>query len=110
MNINDILTSSAFTLINSVTTDDSPVTGVFASDLLSHVMGNADEGNILITVLSNINVLGVASLLDLSGVVLAHNAAVEEDVISKANELGIPMIRTALSTAQAVLSLHQLDQ
>lgn len=107
MNINDILQQSSFTLVNKVSTDQ-PIHGVFASDLLSHVMGNAHEGDVLVTVLSNINVLGVASLLDLSGVVLTHNATVEDAVINKATELGIPLIRTSYSTAEAVIALHKL--
>jgi hypothetical protein len=50
------------------------VCGVYAGDLLSWVMGHASESNVLVTIMSNINTLAVASLLDLSCVILAESA------------------------------------
>ena len=71
-------------------------------------MGFANENDLLITVLNNVNVLGVASLLDFSGVVFSHKTNVNETIIAKANELGIPLIKTALPTAQAVININEL--
>lgn len=71
-------------------------------------MGHADESNILITVLNNINVLGVTSLLDLSAVVFTHNTEVNEDIILKANELQIPLFVTNKSTAEITIDLYNL--
>lgn len=87
---------------------DNEINGIFSCDLLSHVMGHADEGNIFITVLNNINVLGVASLLDLSCVIFTHNIQVNESVITKANELNIPLFSTSSSTAEIIRTLHKL--
>lgn len=96
-----------FKLINDASTNGE-INNVFSSDLLSHVMGFAAENDILITVLNNINVLGVASLLDFSGVIFSHNIKVNEAVISKANELDIPLLKTKLSTSETVVLLHNL--
>lgn len=96
------------TLLNQPDTSTTNIHGIFASDLLSHVMGNAHEGDVLITVLSNVNVLGVASLLDLSAVLFTHKAEVQDSLIAKANELGIPLYQTSLSTAETVVLLHKL--
>lgn len=108
MYVSDLLTNSHITLLNTPDTLDNDIHGLFASDLLSHVMGQASEGDILITVLTNINVLGVASLLDLSAVVFTHSAIVAQPVIDKANELGIPLLQTSLPTAETVLLLSKL--
>lgn len=108
MYVRNLLEDSNLTLLNTPDTLDNDIRDIFASDLLSHVMGQADEGDILVTVLTNINVLGVASLLDLSAVVFTHNAEVAQPVIEKANELGIPLLRTSLSTAKTVLLLSKL--
>lgn len=107
MKVKDLIDQNEFTLINNGDTNNE-ISNCFASDLLSHVMGFAAEDNILITVLNNINVLGVASLLDFSGVIFSHNVNVNEKVISKANELNIPLLKTKLSTAETVILLHKL--
>ena len=108
MNISQIIEHPQFSLINSITNIADNVEGIFACDLLSHVMGFAQEGNILITVLNNLNVLGVAHLLELSGVVFSHNVKVQQQIIDKANELQIPLISTSLTTAQAVVVLKEM--
>ena len=107
MKIKDLLSTEEFVLINKGDTE-LEINNVFSSDLLSHVMGFAEENDILITVLNNINVLGVASLLDFSGVIFSHNVSVNEAIITKANELNIPLLKTKLSTAKAVVTLHKL--
>ena len=77
---------SELTLITSNKTISNDITGIFSCDLLSHVMGFANEGNILLTVLNNINVLGVASLMDLSCVIFTHNIEVNKSIVEKALE------------------------
>lgn len=107
MQVSDILKDSNFTLINQSDINNK-INNVFACDLLSHAMGFAAENDLLITVLNNINVLGVASLLDFSGVVFSHNINVNEAIIKKANELEIPLLKTRLTTAEAVVRINSL--
>ena len=108
MNVKNLLESEHFELISDNSGIENQVDGIFSCDLLSHVMGFASEKNILITVLNNINVLGVASLLDLSCVIFSHNIQVNEAIIKKTNELNIPLIRTKLSTSEIVIYLHEI--
>ena len=108
MSIDDLVALPELTLLTPSNHPHQEIHGMFASDLLSHVMGHAHEGDILITVLSNINVLGVASLLDLSAVVFTHNAEVSEAVLQKAKDLGIALLRTKLPTVETVKLLSKL--
>jgi len=108
MNIKDILENNRLTLINTKGNLFNEISGMFSCDLLSHVMANADEGNILITILNNINVLGVASLRDLSAVIFPHNVKVNQLIIDKADELQIPLLSTQLSTAKTVILLSKM--
>jgi serine kinase of HPr protein (carbohydrate metabolism regulator) len=108
MNVKKLLECSDFKLINNPSSIDINLSGVFTSDLLSHVMANAKEDNILITILNNINVLGVASLLDLGCVIFSHNTQVQKEIIEKANELDIVLLNTPLSTAEATIKLYQM--
>ena len=96
------------TLITNDVETTNNISGIFACDLLSHVMGFAKEGDILLTVLNNINVLGVASLLDLSCVIFTYGIGVGSNLIDKANELEIPLYRTKLPTADIVIALNKL--
>ena len=109
MLVSDILQDSDFTLINQSDINQT-INNVFACDLLSHAMGFAEENDLLITVLNNINVLGVASLLDFSGVVFAHNINVNDAIIAKANTLGIPLLKTKLSSAEAVVRINEIGK
>ena len=108
MKVKDILLSEEFVLITDESGINNDINGIFSSDLLSHVMGNANNGNILITVLNNINVLGVASLLDLSCVIFSHSIKVNNEVVIKANELNIPLLRTKLPTVATILTLSKM--
>lgn len=109
MQVRDILKDPDFTLINQ-SDINIKVNNVFACDLLSHAMGFAAESDLLITVLNNINVLGVASLLDFSGVVFTHNINVNDAIVIKANELNIPLLKTHLTTAEAVVRISNLGK
>ena len=108
MKVKNLLESTNFYLVSDDSGIENDVDGIYSCDLLSHVMGFASEKNILITVLNNINVLGVASLLDLSCVIFSHKIQVNEAIINKANELNIPLIGTKLTTSEAVISLYKL--
>lgn len=72
--------------------------GFYAGDLLSWVMGRANAGNVWITIMSNTNVLAVASLVDLSAVVLAEGVTLSEKDTAAALEKGINVFTSEKST------------
>ncbi len=77
---------------------DREVEGFYAGDLLSWVMGRANAGNVWFTIMSNVNVLAVASLVDLSAVVLAEGVTLSEKDIASAEEKGINVFTSGKST------------
>ena len=74
------------------------VSGGYAGDLLSWVMSRAEEGQIWVTIMTNINILAVASLVGVSAIVVADGAEISSEIIDKAHELGINLFRSKLST------------
>lgn len=91
--------------LNAVTlpSPEKEVAGAYVGDLLSWVMGRAEAGNVWITIMSNVNVMAVASLADVSCVVLAEGVALDGEVLSVAEAKGInvlssdaPIYETAL--------------
>ena len=63
---------------------DREITGGYCGDLLSWVMGRARQDNAWVTIMSNMNVVAVASLADVSCVILAEGVTLEQSVIDTA--------------------------
>ena len=70
------------------------IAGGFCGDLLSWVMGRAEENQVWFTVMANINVVAVATLADFAAVVFCHGVRPADEIIQKATEEGIPLFVT----------------
>ena len=68
------------------------VTGGYTGDLLSGVMGRAAEGDAWITIMSNANIVAVATLADVCCVILAEGAAPDKGVAELAAEKGVNLL------------------
>lgn len=77
---------------------NNEVSGGYTSDLLSDVIGNAESGSIWITLQTHKNVLAIASLKDLAGIIIVKNLEPEDDMIEQSNEENIPVMVTSDST------------
>ena len=77
---------------------DAEVTGAYAADLLSCAMAGARKGNLWLTLQGHLNVVAIASLAELAGIVVTEDKPVTVDTIAKADEEGIPILITSLST------------
>ena len=82
--------------------------GVYIGDLLSWVMGKAEADNVWITIMSNINIAAVATLADLSCILLAEGVIPERDVIDVALSKGINILSTDLSAYDAAVRIAGL--
>lgn len=78
----------------SETDPDRTVTGGYAGDLLSWVMGRAQSGDAWVTIMTNRNILAVAALADTACVIVAEDSVVEPDVSELAAEKGINLYRS----------------
>lgn len=82
--------------------------GVYIGDLLSWVMGRASGGDVWITIMSNINIVAVASLADVACIVLAEGVTLDENVRQTAEQKGINVYtseKTAYQLAAALAAL-----
>lgn len=68
---------------------DREVTGGYTGDLLSWVMGRAESGDAWLTIMSNQNIVAVASLADPSMVILTEGVQPDEGVQELAERKGI---------------------
>ena len=84
--------------ILSMPDPEREISGAYAGDLLSWVMGRAKSGNIWITIMSNINVIAVATLADVSCVILAEGVQLDSDTMSAAKAKGVNILFTDLTS------------
>ncbi|HOV91429.1 MAG TPA: DRTGG domain-containing protein [Syntrophorhabdaceae bacterium] len=65
----------------------------YVSDLLSDVIANIEQDSLWITIQRHINILGVAKLKDVAAIIIPNNLSVDEEVIKKAKEEDIAILR-----------------
>ncbi len=87
---------------------DREVTGGYASDLLSDVLGHSKEGNLWITLQIHQNIVGVASMKDLAGIILVNNREPEPETLEKAELEKLPIMVTEMPTFELVGRLYSL--
>jgi hypothetical protein len=77
------------------------VTGCYISDLLSDVMANAREGEVWITLQTHPNIVAVASLKNLAGIIITNRRMPEEETLKKAEDEHITITISPTSTFEA---------
>ena len=80
--------------------EDTEIATCYTSDLLSDVMANAGDATVLITIQAHKNSVAVASLNDISAIVLCNDRPVPEDMREAAAEEGIAILVTAKNQFQ----------
>ena len=84
------------------------VTGGYASDLLSDVLAHSKEGNLWVTLQIHQNIVAVASMKDLTGIVLVNGREPEHETIEKAEAENIAIMMTEMPTFELVGKLYSL--
>jgi len=107
MHVRQIIEQLSLNLIGG-TQIDVEITGGYASDLLSCVMAGAKTGNVWVTLQAHPNVIAVASLIELSAVIITEGHAPDPETITKAQETGIPLLTTVQDTFTTVAALANL--
>lgn len=87
---------------------DTEITGGYASDLLSDVLANSEEGNVWITLQIHQNIVAIASIKGLAGILLINDRQPAEETISKAKEEGIPIMVSILPAFEIIGRLYKL--
>ena len=87
---------------------DREVAGVYIGDLLSWVMGRAQSGNAWLTIMSNLNIVAVATLSDVSCIILCEGVTLEENVKNTAEAKGVNILMTEASAYDMAKRLAEL--
>ena len=84
------------------------ITGGYASDLLSDVLANGEEGDIWITLQIHQNIVAVASMKDLAGIILVNGREPEPQTVEKAEAENIVIMVTELPAFELIGRLYSL--
>ena len=84
------------------------VTGGYASDLLSDVIANSNPGNIWLTIQIHPNIIAVAELKELTGIIISNGREPEKETIAKAEQEKIPILTSSLPTYELAGKLYEL--
>lgn len=87
---------------------DKEATNVYAGDLLSWVMSHATEGDVWITIMSNVNVAAVASLTETACVILAEGVQPDEETVQAAQEKDVTIFTDKRSAYELCCCLGAL--
>lgn len=87
--------------------ENREVKGGYAGDLLSWVMGRLNEGDAWVTIMSNVNIVAVATLGDPSCIILSEGVVPDEGVVERAQTYGINLLTTEKATFAVCAELAQ---
>jgi hypothetical protein len=90
-------------------TDNLPeaLTGCYISDLLSDVLARAEPGMIWLTIQTHRNVVSVAATKDIPIVLFTCGRKPHTEIITEAEEEGIALLATPLTTYEAAGKLWE---
>ena len=109
MNLKEIITALNLTVFTkSGWLENTSPTGGYASDLLSCVMAKAQAGNVWVTLQAHPNIVAVASLLNLAGIIITEGVSPDEGTLAKAREEGVLLLTTPRTTFSVVGELFRL--
>jgi hypothetical protein len=87
---------------------ESPFSGAYVSDLLSDVMAKGNDGELWITLQTHLNIVAVASVKGLSGIIVVNSRCPDQETLKRAEKEGILIAVTPLSCFEAAGRLYKI--
>ena len=110
MKIADLVAKMNFTVYSGGNGLVREISSGYVSDLLSDVMGNAREGQVWITLQSHKNIMAVASLKELAGIILVKGIKPDQEAIIKSDEEDLPILGSDEDTFTVAGKLFEILQ
>ena len=108
MKLKDIIEKLNLEVKAGQETLDNFVTGGYVSDLLSDVIANSRKGDLWITLQIHQNIVAVATLKELAGIILINGKEPAAETVKKAEGEGVPVLVSPLTAYEIVCKLYEL--
>ncbi|MFQ5867358.1 MAG: serine kinase [bacterium] len=87
---------------------DREINSGYASDLLSDVIANTNKGDLWITLQVHQNIVAVAGMKELSGIVIINGREPEEETVKRAESENIPIMVSKMPAFELIGKLYSL--
>ena len=108
MKLTELIQKLNLTVRSAKGNTEREVSGGYASDLLSDVLANSNEGNLWITLQIHQNIVAVASMKNLAGIVLVNGREPEQETILSAEAENIVIMVSDLPAFELIGRLYGL--
>ena len=108
MKLKEIIEKLQLKILTGQENLDADVTGGYASDLLSDVIANSKQGNLWITLQIHQNIIAVAKLKDLAGIIIVNNREPDDDTLEKAKEENVLLLGSEEMAFEVSGKLYEL--
>lgn len=104
MNVKQLSEITGFKAL-TLPSPEREIKGVYIGDLLSWVMGRAGEGDAWITIMSNANIVAVATLAEVSCIILAEGVTLDDEILNTATAKNINILASSVSAYETARAL-----
>jgi hypothetical protein len=108
MTLQQIVDKLGLKPLSAISKLSEEVRGGYVSDLLSDVMGNAKAGDLWVTLQTHQNIVAVASLKEIAGIILIGGREPEKQTLAKAEAENIPLLLSNHPAFEVVGRLYQM--
>lgn len=108
MKVQDIVDELGLKVCSGSTGLNREIEGGYTSDLLSDVIGNADENQVWVTLQTHKNIMAIASLKELAAIILVKGYEPEKDTAEQSNVEGIPILSSEEEAFELTGKLFEL--
>ena len=108
MRLNEIKDKLNLKILSGSKNIESNVTRGYLSDLMSDVIAHGKEGDIWITYQTHVNVVAIAMMKNMAGIILIQGRELIPAAAKKANQEGLPVLSSSKSAFEIVGELYQM--
>jgi predicted transcriptional regulator len=108
MNLRDLSNELSLKVLTYEEGLNRDISGCYISDMLSDVMANSNKGDVWITIQTHSNILAVANLKNLSGIIVVNNREVDAETIKKAESEKITIMSTDLPAFEVAGRIYKM--
>ena len=108
MKLTEIVEKLQLTVKTGAGVLDKEIKRGYVSDLMSDVMANANEGDLWVTLQIHQNIVAVAVMKSLGGIILINGREPEEETVQKAEAEGLPILISDMHAFELVGRLFEL--
>ena len=106
MKVSELVQASGFAVF--CRGEDREIESGYSGDFLSNIISRAPEGCCWLTVMNNVNVAAVATLIDCACIILCEGVEPDEALYKRAESLGIWVLGTNDNVFEAAKTVARL--